>query len=214
MLDKYPNITNSERIVETCFVIEMLKNLYGQTSALSVLDVGGVPSEYFYNYPIYKSVSNMPGINYKISDFRPGNIQDNSGVQMQLPVTYQGDFVSMHIPEKFDVIIFLSSLEHFPQCTESDRLFRDGEDRKGFEKALSLLNPGGNIILTIPFGLPKFENYQQNYDLDLVTTLVDGSDILESYTYELVDDVWCINAPEALGQLDPYGVGCFLLEKI
>lgn len=213
MLDKYPNIiTNNERLVETCFVIEKLKNLYNQTPALSVLDVGGVPSEYFYNYPIYKNVANMPGIDYKISDFRSGNIQDNSGFRMSLPVAYAGDFVSMNIPEKFDAIIFLSSLEHFAQCTESDGVFRDGEDRKGFEKALSLLNPSGKIILTIPFGVPKFESYYQTYDLDLVNSLVAGSDMLEYYTYELIDDVWCIGDPETLGQSSSFGIGCFLLE--
>ena len=213
MLNEYPNIFKGERLVEVCFVVETMERFSAENpNGFSVLDVGGVPSEYFQNYPIYKALEDMR-VNYKISDFRGGRHQDNAGVQMQLPVAYQGDFVSLNISEKFDVIIFLSSLEHFPQCTESDKIFREGEDRKGFEKALSLLNPGGNIVLTVPFGYPKFENYQQNYDIELIYKLTEGTKILEQHIYGLVDNVWTKDTAENLGTLDPYGVGCFLLGK-
>ncbi len=212
MIEKYPNLFQSERLVEVCFIVEMLNRLSAEyPNGFSVLDVGGVPSEYCQNYAIYKTLTSLP-VDYKISDFRPGNIQDNVGFQMNLPVVYQGDFVSMDINEKFDAIIFMSSLEHFPQCTESDKVFRQDEDRRGFEKAMSLLNPSGKIIMTVPFGLPKFENYQQNYDISMIERLTSGTKILEQYTYELVDDVWTQNLPEKLGTLDPYGVGCFLME--
>ena len=156
---------------------------------------------------------------YQIADFRPNGTPDNIGFSMNLPVKYVGDFVQMDIPETFDVIIFLSSLEHFPQCTEGDRVFREGEDRKGFEKALSLLNPAGKIILTVPFGRPQFIDYQQNYDLDLIYTLTEGTKILKLHSYGLIEDlspgedVWVQDSPENLGELDPYGVCCLLLEK-
>ena len=214
MLEKYPNIFKGERLVEVCFAVEMLEKFAAEKpQGFSVLDVGGVPSEYCQNYAIYKTLSSM-NVDYKISDFRAGAIQDNVGFQMNLPVAYQGDFVTMSIDDEFDTIFFLSSLEHFPQCTESDRVFREGEDRKGFEKALSLLAPSGRIVLTVPFGEPKFEDYQQIYNLDLISTLVEGTEILEHHTYGLVDNVWVKDTAENLSSLDPFGVGCFLLEKL
>jgi hypothetical protein len=197
------NSFNSERSVESVFVHESIKKYYKSNDI--VLDVGGVPTntkvlENYYNYLIDNK------IDYRISDFRP-------------PCHYPGDFVKYDFnDEKFDIIIFLSSLEHFPQCTESDLVFRNGYDKMGFKKALSILNSNGFIILTVPFGKHIWQKYHQNYDYSGILELTEGSKIIEEYIYRLVDDKWILSKPETMNDViytdRAFGVGCFVLQKI
>jgi len=192
-----PNKHGSERSVESIFIIEMLQK-YGQNK--SVLDVGGIPTHIPSSDEILEGIKNL-NLNYKIADFRGGN--------------YQGDFVTMDIPEKFDIVMFISSLEHFPQCTEGDMIYRPGEDKKGFEKALTLLREGGLIFLTVPFGKPLWQNYHQNYDMKLINQLTSGTKIVSSYIYKLVDDNWIQTKPQeaedSIYTTKASAVGCFVL---
>jgi hypothetical protein len=195
------NSFNSERIVEVLFICEILKKYFeGQ----KLLDVGGIPTNHSFNSSIYETIKNL-NIQHDIADFRGGK--------------YSGDFVTIKIDESYDFIMFLSSLEHFPQCTEGDLIFRDNEDRKGYLKALSILKDKGKIILTIPFGKFRWQPYHQNYDLEAIMRLTEGSKIIESYTYKLSgDNYWELTDPKLMGEVlytdKAYGVGCFLLEKL
>lgn len=209
MLDQYNNSLGSERTVETVFVYEMMGKYYKPGNV--VLDVGGIPTkaqemQSFYNY------INSNAIDFRICDFRGGN--------------YQGDFVQLNFgEEKFDIIIFLSSLEHFPQCTESDVVFRDGYDRLGYKKALDILKPGGKVILTVPFGKHVWQPYHQNYDMNGILALTDGSSIVEQHTYRLFDEqqsgprngTWKKTKPDEMVDVlytdRAFGVGCFVLQK-
>lgn len=195
------NSLKSERTVEVIFICEMLKKYF---SNKKLLDVGGVPTNHSYNSPIYELIKSL-NIQHDIADFRGGK--------------YVGDFVTITINEIYDVIMFLSSLEHFPQCTEGDLVYRNMEDRKGYLKALSVLNKNGKIILTVPFGKCRWQPYHQNYNYDAILKLTEGSKILESYTYKLIDDdTWELTDPLAMEEIlytdKAYGVGCFLLEKL
>ena len=58
--------------------------------------------------------------------------------------------------------MFLSSIEHFAQCTESDCQYRPEEDIKGFKRAVSILNTNGKILLTVPFGKEQWQPYSFN----------------------------------------------------
>ena len=198
---KYPNTLGSERTVEIAFIEEMILKYHRPNSI--VLDVGGVPSDSMHFQPIYKTIQEQ-GIDYRVSDFRGGH--------------YRGDFVSYDFKdEKFDLIIFLSSLEHFPQCTESDVVYREGEDRKGYEKALSILQKNGTVLLTVPFGMHRWQEYHQNYDWDGILNLTEGSSIVESFTYRLIDEEWVLSDPLTMDDIiysdRAYGVGCFVLNK-
>jgi hypothetical protein len=115
MQDSYFNMLGSERTVEIQFVVEKLNQLSNENNNLKMLDVGGVPSTISEFQPVVDSIRNN-NINYKVADFRGGD--------------YVGDFVTIDIPEQFDACMFLSSLEHFPQCTEGDMQYRDKEDVK------------------------------------------------------------------------------------
>jgi len=148
---------------------------------------------------------------YRVCDFRGGQ--------------YTGDFLQINFEDtKFDAAIFLSSIEHFPQCTESDLVFRAGYDRKGYEKALELLNPGGYIFLTVPMGKHVWQNYHQNYNYQGILDLTADSTIIEEFVYvlDIPNETWNL-------QSKPYDidhilytnydrgaecVGCFVLQKI
>jgi hypothetical protein len=170
---------------------------------VKILDVGGIPSSSEDNRPFIDLIDKL-GVRYSICDFRGGE--------------YKGDFVTYDFKdEKFDIILFLSSLEHFPQCTEGDMSFRDGEDKKGFEKALSILSDKGKIILTVPFGKHRWQPYHQNYDMDGILDLSKGSRIIEHNTYKLEGNKWIITLAEEMKEIiydtKANGVGCFVFEK-
>jgi hypothetical protein len=204
----YENTLGSERTVEITFIREMLDKYHSENNI--VLDVGGTPTNEVQMKPIRELITENR-IDYRVSDFRQSD--------------YRGDFVLYDFGcDKFDICIFLSSLEHFPQCTESDVVFREGYDKKGYEKALSILNDGGLILLTVPFGKQIWQKYHQNYDMGGILKLTEGSEIIESYTYRLKDNTndkisgkWVIEDPLTMTDIlytdRAYGVGCFVLKK-
>ena len=197
----YNNTLNSERTVEVEFIHEKLHEM----SQLSYLDVGGIPTKTNINDKLSNFIK-IQNINYEICDFRGGK--------------YKGDFVSMDIEEKFDVIVFLSSLEHFPQCTEGDMIYRKDEDIRGFKKAVSLLNDEGYVLLTVPFGKPIWQDFHQNYDMKRIELLIKDTDmtLIEYYIYKLIDNnTWKLQHPDSMKDIlytdKCYGVGCFSFKK-
>jgi len=197
----YENILNNERTVEVQFMAEVISKYF--IPGVKILDVGGIPSSAADNKPFLNVIEKL-GVQYSICDFRGGQ--------------YRGDFVTYDFKdEKFDIVIFLSSLEHFPQCTEGDMKFRPGEDRKGFEKALSILNEKGKIVLSVPFGKHIWQPYHQNYNYTGILELSKGSSIIEEYTYMLRDNVWTLTAPQVMENViydsKAHGVGCFVFER-
>jgi len=194
------NNHNSERCVETPFIVEKIKQYCKNKT---VLDVGGVPTAKVHYVPIMNAIAEN-NVNYKVCDFRGGD--------------FRGDFVTYNFADnKFDVIIFLSSLEHFPQCTEGDLKFREDEDLKGFQKALSLLNSGGTILMTVPFGKCYWQEYHQNYNMDRINYISKNSSLNEFFVYKLVDNMWEQSEPDLMADVIytdvAHGVGCFVFEK-
>lgn len=203
MKDSYYNNLGSERSVEVVFIEEALKKYYKPNDI--VLDIGGIPTTNTH-LDSFKKYINENSIDYRISDFRGGQ--------------YFGDFVTYDFgTQLFDIGIFLSSLEHFPQCTESDTIYREGYDKKGFQKALSILNTHGYILLTVPFGKHIWQEYHQNYNWQGILELTEGSIIIESHIYKLnLDQHTWIKTDHALMENilytdRAYGVGCFILQK-
>ena len=205
MKKTYFNNLGSERSVEVIFVEKMLKKYYKPGNI--VIDIGGIPTNdlHLTNYFNYIKENK---IDYRISDFRGGH--------------YPGDFVEYNFgDEKFDMGVFLSSLEHFPKCTESDSQWREGYDRKGYEKALSILKDNGYIFLTVPFGKHRWQpnGFHQNYNWQGILNLTEGSKIIESHTYTLNEEdyEWVKTDPHSMEEVlytdKAYGVGLFILQK-
>ena len=200
MEQSYTN-TNGERVVEVDFICKMI-NKYAMVAS-SILDVGGVPTDPSNNRDINRLFTSK-NLKYDICDFRGGR--------------YVGNFVELPIEDKYDIVIFLSSLEHFPLCTEGDMVFRENEDINGFRKALSILKDDGKIFLTVPFGEPTWQPYHQNYDISRIYSMSSGSKLLEHYTYKLCyDNSWLLTEPTNFKNIfytnKAFGVGCFVFQK-
>ena len=199
------DIYNSERSVEIPFICSAIINHCKKDGV--ILDVGGVPTSEAMNNPI-KDVIESGGYDYRVGDFRGGD--------------YQGEFINYDFKdEKFDTIMFLSSLEHFPMCTEDTRpgcQYKESEDRRGYEKALSILKDKGKIILTVPFGKPVWQDYHQNYNWDKLLELTKGSKIIHKQTFTLNDSYWDQTQPEDMEDIiyddRAHGVGCFIMQNI
>lgn len=173
MLKLYPDTFKSERTVEVPYIIEKISSF---SSLDRVLDVGGVATSSEINAPIYEKIKQV-GCSWKISDFRPCH--------------FPGDFVLFDFgDEKFDKIIFLSSLEHFENCTEGDNKHRENYDRQGFKKALSLLDAGGEIYMTAPVGKPIFVPFHRSYNKERLDFLSEGSIVTECLIYKLDNEEW------------------------
>jgi hypothetical protein len=210
------DIYDSERSVEIQFICSAIIAHCKKEGV--ILDVGGVPTNDEFNDPI-KSTIEFGCYDYRVADFRGGE--------------YQGDFIEYDFKdEKFDTVMFISSLEHFPMCTEDTRYgvhaelslgwqYKEGEDRRGYQKALSILKDKGKIILTVPFGNPVWQLYHQNYNWELLLKLTKGSTIIEKETYTLRDQnkpfYWEQTEPEDMEDIifddRAHGVGCFVMQK-
>jgi SAM-dependent methyltransferase len=208
MENKLENILRTERTVEVQFMNEIVQKYMPEGSV--IIDIGGKPSRDHEMREFYNTVDNKK-YDYRVCDFRGGQ--------------YMGDFLQIDFEDtRFDAAIFLSSIEHFPQCTESDLIFRPGYDRKGYQKALELLKPGGYIFLTVPMGKHVWQNYHQNYNYQGILDLTADSTIIEEFVYvlDIPNETWNL-------QTKPYNidhilytnydrgaecVGCFVLQKI
>lgn len=211
MKDTYDNYLNSERTVENEFMEYTFDKFCKPYDR--ILDVGGVPTNHSYSKKLFSAVEKHKGINfieYEIADYRDGN-----------HVKYMGDFCRYDFKDiKFEKIIFLSSLEHFPFCVGIESQYKEGQDIVGYKKALSILNENGLIFLTVPFGKYRWQAHHQNYDWNGIKQLTEGSEIIEHYTYRLSNDdkFWNIETPETMDDIlytdKAHGVGCFVLKKI
>ena len=215
------DIHDSERSVEIPFTCGAIITHCRKNGV--ILDVGGIPTNPTMNNPI-KSLIHFGCYDYRVADFRGGE--------------YQGEFIEYDFKgEKFDTVMFLSSLEHFPMCTEDTRhggngrdgiaensldwQYKEGEDRRGYQKALSILKDKGKIILTVPFGKPLWQHYHQNYNWEKLLKLTKGSTIIEKETFTLRDQskpfYWEQTEPEDMEDIifddRAHGVGCFVMQK-
>lgn len=206
------DIYNSERSVEIPFICNAIK-IHCKKDGV-ILDVGGIPTNETVNRPI-KQILESGSYDYRVADFRGGD--------------YQGEFINYDFKDqKFDTVMFLSSLEHFPRCTEDTRhgayaelspnwQYKEGEDRRGYEKALSILKDKGKIILTVPFGKPVWQDFHQNYNWDKLLELTKGSKIIHKQTYTLNESYWEQTEPEDMEDIiyddRAHGVGCFIMQN-
>ncbi|MHA1931938.1 MAG: class I SAM-dependent methyltransferase [Promethearchaeota archaeon] len=192
----------TEKSVEWDFMQEMLEK-YGTRAR--VLDVGGIPSHPEYHSILATLISEL-GFKYEIADQRGA-------------CNFCGDFVRYPFKEndRWDIIMFISSIEHFPRNFDGDKRFREGYDRLAFKKAMEILKPNGYIFITVPFGKCYWQDWHQNYDWRHIEWLSYGSELIESYTYSLEGEEWIETSPELMKDIEYtdkcYGVGCFVFQK-
>lgn len=99
------------------------------------------------------------------------------------PIGYfvMGDFLEMEITDMFDIILVISTIEHFGL---SGRYGIDDEsvdaDLDGMAKVRSIIKPYGTVLLTIPVGQDaNISPWHRVYGRKRLGLLLDGYDIIE-----------------------------------
>lgn len=164
----------NERIAEIPFVF---RQLAGLPVGSRILDVGSTES----------TVSlSLASLGYEVTavDPRPYPLS-----HPQL-TTFQGPIAEFRGDQPFDVVILLSSIEHFGvgayALTEED----DG-DLQAMERVRELTRPGARLILTTPYGDAATTPLERTYGVERLAQLLEGWKVEEqSYLTRETPTVW------------------------
>lgn len=164
----------SERIVEIPFVFSNLRVPKGSV----VVDVGCVESRLSLE---------LANLGYKVLavDIRPYEF-----CHPNLKVI-RGDFVQSPIDDRsVDAVVAVSTLEHLGLPCYSMQ-GSPGSDLSAMEKIRRILRPGGQLILTVPYGQKGQTEWFRVYDHDALQRLLEGFAVDKLEFYERAGlDAW------------------------
>ncbi|HEX2696890.1 MAG TPA: class I SAM-dependent methyltransferase [Anaerolineales bacterium] len=160
-LDKYKLFIN-ERILEIPFVHRMLDAKPGSR----ILDFGCTESKFSIELASRGMI--VTGVDLRPYPYSVPNL------------TFMlGDFFDLELEEQsFDVVLAISAVEHVGLGAYGDRKLDQTSDQAMVGKFFRLLKPGGQLILTVPFGSFKVTPFYRIYDNQTLRKL------LESYAVE------------------------------
>jgi len=140
----------SERLVEVPYLLNNIKD------NSIILDVGVDRVGYTYN--LIRMGCQVSGCDPMRSD-------------CEYPIRFQ----DMSEDKKFDVIILLSTLEHF--APNQSNYETSEVEIEAIKKCSKILNPDGIIIITVPFGLGKiYEDFIQ-WDCSILDRIVKATGV-------------------------------------
>jgi SAM-dependent methyltransferase len=130
-----------------------------------------------------------------------------------------GDFNEMPCNHGFDVIVLCSVVEHIGLSGRYNSREEPGGDLKAMRKAFQLLNPEGQLFLTIPVGKDVIHRpWHRVYGQERLKWLLEGFSAVRSRY--LVKEPWgpwhVTDEGEALSfgpDIQRYAVGEFILQK-
>jgi SAM-dependent methyltransferase len=129
----------------------------------------------------------------------------------------QGNIIDLNLSEKFDCIVLASTIEHVGLSGRYNSPEDEDGDLKTMVKIRELLNPGGEILLTLPVGQDAvFGSLHRVYGPKRLPQLLAGYQILaEEYWIKRDKINWVkVQRAEALGELGSeiyYGLGLYRL---
>jgi SAM-dependent methyltransferase len=130
-----------DRCIEYAFVIEQLASLDRNKS---VLDVGCSGS------PLTTAIRAMGFRSIHGIDLMPSPVE-YPGVRF-----LAGDFLKANeLSQRYDIIIFCSSIEHFGLAGRYGSKDADDGDLLALRKAIDMLPEGGDLVLTVPYGIER-----------------------------------------------------------
>lgn len=134
---------------------------------------------------------------------------------------HKEDIFEWEPKEKFDIIILLSTIEHFGLGVYGDDPRAGDMDKRAVERIASWMKPGGQMLVTTPFGRPRITPKHRIYDEKRLaevfpTALFARAD--ERY-FERKGMHWMPSTKERVAGLDspenpPRGVVAFDLQKL
>ena len=97
--------------------------------------------------------------------------------------TYAGDFLDMPAPsEGFDAVLAISAVEHSGLDVYGAEV-DESADRKVVLRFREMLKPGGQLLLTVPYGRPGRNSWQRVYGAASLRALIEGFVVEEERYY-------------------------------
>lgn len=147
----------------------------------------------------------------------------NVGYRHDRFVFVRGDFNTLDLGQKFDLVLCVSSIEHFGLPGRYGVIVLDETaDLRAMAKIRTLMNPSARLILTCPVGIDaRLAPYHRVYGTVRLPLLLDGYEVITEVYYAKFgskDDYKETTRKIALAvepTLSPkhyYAIGCFVLE--
>ncbi|HNC24017.1 MAG TPA: glycosyltransferase, partial [Opitutaceae bacterium] len=190
-----------ERLVEYPWVLSRMAGGAGR-----FFDAGST-----FNYPYLLELPQVKGKKTVILTLAPEQ-------QFRLPdVSYVYDDLRA-LPfrsEMFEEIVCLSTIEHVgldnTRIYTSDNTFREARtDQYGLvlEELRRVLKPGGQLLLTVPFGRAQNIGWMQQFDRDGIARIVEyfGANCVEQTFFRHAADGWQLTDDAACAELEYFDV--------
>ncbi len=149
----------TERSVEIPFVISAVTS--DKASGATVLDVGC--SESLVPLEFASLGYAVTGIDLREYPLHHPNL-----------TTFATPLEDWETDETFDVVVCLSSIEHFGLGTYGEEAVEDRLDHQAMRMLLDRIEPDGLLVMTIPFGETEITPVQRMYDRDDLDALLEG----------------------------------------
>ena len=149
----------TERSVEIPFVLSAVTSGKGTDS--TVLDVGC--SESLVPLEFASLGYSVTGIDLRAYPLHHPNLQ-----------TFATPLEDWDTDATFDVVVCLSSIEHFGLGTYGEEAATDRLDHRAMRMLLDRIEPDGLLAMTIPFGETEVTPVQRMYDRDDLDALLEG----------------------------------------
>lgn len=186
----------TERIVELPFVFANLRVPKGSL----VLDLGCVESK--LSLELANRGYRVLGVDLRPYPFRHPNLR-----------TVCGDFLESAVDDdSADAVVAVSTLEHFGFASYGKK-GTSHSDLAAVSKIRRILRPGGQFILTVPYGQKGQTSWYRVYDREGLQTLLAGFTIekLEFYR-RMASDAWEETQEEAASGIpSPFETNCVAL---
>lgn len=192
------DLTN-DRLIENSFIINNLPNYS------VVLDIGANGSDLSYIAASFHNTVTSVDLAFKSTLKHPSIFYMHA------------DVLRSKFTQHFDFIILCSTIEHVGlEGRYNSPCYHDG-DKDLMQLCKSLLNPSGNIAITLPVGIGgSFFPYHRVYDKERLSSIFTDYSIMKNeYFSKNSDSTWVsVSADEAFatqGSKDYYAIGCFIL---
>lgn len=188
----------NERIIEYPQILRWLP------PPCTVLDIGCVSSR----LPIQ-----LASLGYKVHglDVRPyGFSHPNFSF-------HRGDLFQWQPPHLFDVIVLVSTIEHFGIGGYGDTKLNDA-DVQALQKIAEWLKPGGQLLVSVPYGKAGITPKHRIYDQARLAMLFQAFEWVDQVYFERIHGAWLPSDPIALQKVEspalpPNGVAVLQLRS-
>ena len=130
---------------------------------------------------------------------------------------HRADLFQWSPPEPFDIILLISTIEHFGIGGYGDLQMADA-DLRAMTQILQWLRPGGQLLVSLPFGVASITPKHRIYDAERLGSLFAGLEWVEQAYFQRIAGAWQPSSAESLSQitsptLPPNGVAVLHLCK-